>query len=70
MILEEEENDNLLVYCMSQGTKDIFKKTENEGYYSSLIGRYLMDSEMKYRNSFRVSKEIFQSINFSPNSSL
>jgi len=44
-ILEED----LLIYCMSEGAIDIFKKRKDEGYYSTLIGRYLMDCEMKFR---------------------
>jgi hypothetical protein len=45
IILEEEDDDDLLVYCMSEGVTDIFKKRKDEGYHSSLIGRYLMDSD-------------------------
>ena len=32
IILEDEEDDDLLIYCMS----DIFKKRKDEGYYSPL----------------------------------
>jgi hypothetical protein len=35
---------------------------KDEGYYSTLIGRYLMDSEMKFREFFRVSRDIFHLI--------
>jgi len=31
---------------------DILKKRKDEGYYSALIGRYLLDSEMKFREFF------------------
>jgi hypothetical protein len=57
LILEEEEDNDLLVYCMSDSATDICKKRYNEGYYSSLIGRYLMDSEMKFREFYRVSRD-------------
>jgi hypothetical protein len=46
-ILEEEEDNDLLIYCISDSATDIFKKRKDEGYYTSLIGKYLMDSEMK-----------------------
>lgn len=57
-MLEEEEDDDLLVYCICDGTKDIFSKRK-DGYYSRLIGRYLMDSEMNFREFFRISRDIF-----------
>jgi len=47
IILENEEDDDLLIYCMSEGATDIFKKRKDERYYSTLIGGYLTDSEMK-----------------------
>ena len=59
IILEEEEDEDLLIYCMNEGATDIFKKREDEGYYSTLIGMYLRDSEMKFREFFRVSRDIF-----------
>ena len=62
IILEDEEDDDLLIYCISEGATDIFKKRRDEGYYSTLIGRYLMDSEMKFREFFRVSRDIFHLI--------
>ena len=62
IILEEEEDDDVLIYCMGEGAKDIFKKRKDEGYYSTLIGRYLMDSEIKFREFFRVSRYIFHVI--------
>ena len=43
-ILEEE--DDLLIYCMGEGVRDIFKKRKDEYHYCALIGRYLMDSEV------------------------
>jgi len=58
LILEGEDND-LLVYCMSDSATDICKKRYDEGYYSSLIGRYLMGSELKFREFYRVSRDIF-----------
>ena len=61
-IILEDEEDDLLIYCMSEDATDIFKKRKDEGYYSSLIGRYLMDSEMKFREFFRVSRDIFHII--------
>ena len=62
IILEDEEDDDLLIYCMSEGATDIFKKRKDEGYYSTLIGRYLMDSEMKFWEFFGVSRDIFHLI--------
>ena len=53
VIILEDEEDDLLIYCMSEGATDIFKKRKDEGYYSTLIGRYLMDSEMKFREFFQ-----------------
>ena len=41
---------------------DIFKKRKDEGYYSTLIGRYMIDSEMKFREFCRVSRDIFHLI--------
>jgi hypothetical protein len=64
-ILLGEGEEVLLVYCMSEGTKGIFNKN-----YSSLVGRYLMNREMKLREFFRVSRDILQSMHFSSNSSL
>ena len=51
-----------MIYCVSEGTTDILKEREDEGYYSTLIGRYLMDSEVKIREFFRVSRDIFHLI--------
>jgi len=62
IILEDEEDEDLLIYCMSECATDIFKKRKDEGYYSALIGRYLIDSEMKFRECFRVSRDIFHLI--------
>jgi hypothetical protein len=62
IILEDEEDDDLLIYCMGEGGKDIFKKRKDEGYYSTLIGRYLMDSEIQFREFFRVTRDIFHLI--------
>ena len=42
-ILEEE------VYCVSERATDIFSEVRHDGHYSSLIGTYLMGSEMKFR---------------------
>jgi len=44
---------------MSEGAMDIFNKTRGEGYYYSLIRRYLV--EMKFREFSRVSRDILQS---------
>jgi hypothetical protein len=38
------------------------RKEKNERYYSTLIGRYLTDSEIKFREFFRVSRDIFHLI--------
>jgi hypothetical protein len=61
-IILEDEEDDLLIYCMGEGAKDIFNKRKDEVYYSTLIGRYLMDSEIKFREFFRVSRDIFHLI--------
>ena len=58
IILEDEEDDDLLIYCMNEGATDIFMVRKDEGCYSTLIGRYLMDSEIKFREFFRVSGKI------------
>jgi hypothetical protein len=58
IILEEEEDNDLLVYCMSDSATDILKKRKDEGFYPTLIGKYLMDSEMKFREFFGVSRDI------------
>jgi hypothetical protein len=47
---------------MGEGAKDIFKKRKDEGHYSTLIGRYMMASEIKLREFFRVSRDIFHLI--------
>lgn len=46
---------------MSEGATDIFDKIRGEGYYYSLIWRYLMDFETKFREFSIVSRGIFQS---------
>jgi hypothetical protein len=56
IILEEEKDKDLLVYSMSDIATDIFKKRKDEGFYSTLIRRYPMDSEMKFREFFAVSR--------------
>jgi len=61
IILEDEEGD-LLIHCMSEGTTDIFKERKDEGYYSTLIGRYLADNGMKFREFFSVSRDILHLI--------
>ena len=62
IILEDEEDEDLLICCMSEGATDVFKKRKDDGYYCTLIGRYLMDNEMKFREFLRVSKDIFHLI--------
>jgi len=52
IILENEEDDSL-IYCISAGATDMFKKRKDERYYSTLIGRYLTDREMKFRKIFQ-----------------
>jgi len=54
IILEDEEDEDLLICCMSEGATDVFKKRKDDGYYCTLIGRYLMDNEMKFREFLRV----------------
>jgi hypothetical protein len=70
VIILEGDEDNLLVDCMSECETDIFSKRKDEGCYSNLIGRYLMDCENKLRRFLRVSRDIFQSHNFSYSFSL
>jgi hypothetical protein len=53
---EDYEDDGLLVYCVSGRVMGIFKKRKEEGYCFSVIGRYLMDSVMKFGGFFRVSR--------------
>jgi len=62
LILEEEEDNDLVVYCMRDSATDICRKRYDEGYYSSLIGKYLTGSEMKFREFYRVSRDIFHFI--------
>jgi hypothetical protein len=50
IILEEGEDDDLLVYCMSNGTTDTLKK--HKGHFFSWIGSYFMDDAMKCREFF------------------
>jgi hypothetical protein len=50
-IILEDEEDDLLIYCMSEGATDIFKKRKDEGYYSTLIGRYLDGNKRRHNNS-------------------
>jgi len=70
-IICEEEEDDLLVYAVSESAANILRKRKDDGYYSSLMDRYLMDSELKLREFCRISRDIFQFINFlKSNSSL
>ena len=62
IILEDKEDDDLPIRCMGEGKTDIFKIRKDEGYYSTLTGRYLIDSEMKFREFFRVSRDNFHLI--------
>jgi hypothetical protein len=43
---------------MSDSATDILKKRKDEGFYSTLIGKYLMNSEMIFREFFGVSRDI------------
>jgi hypothetical protein len=52
-----EEEDDLLVYPVSENAVNILGRRK-DGYCSSLIGRYLMDSELKLREFCRVSKDL------------
>ena len=47
IICEEEEGD-LPASPVSEGAANILRKRKDEGYYSSLMGRYLMGSELKF----------------------
>jgi hypothetical protein len=61
--LEEEEDRDLLACCMTEGTTDILSKRNMKHItYSTLTGRYLTDSEMKFREFFRVSRDMFHFI--------
>jgi hypothetical protein len=43
---------------MSDGATDILKKRRDERYYCTLIEKYLMDSDMKFREFFGVSRDM------------
>jgi hypothetical protein len=58
IILEEEKDNNLLVYCMSDNATDSLGGGEDEGFYSILIGKYLMNIEIKFRKLFQVPRDI------------
>jgi hypothetical protein len=69
LVLEGE--DDLLVYCMSDSATYIYCMSDSAtyickkryyGYYSSLIGRYLVESEMKFGEFYRVSRDVFHFI--------
>ena len=56
IIPKEEEDDDLLVYCMREGAKDILSKGKDEVYLLLQFDRkILMDSEIKFGAFFRVS---------------
>jgi hypothetical protein len=61
IICEEEED---VVYPVSESAANILRKRKDEEYYSSLMGRYLMNSELKFREFCTVSRDIFHFINF------
>jgi hypothetical protein len=54
----KDEDSDLLVYSMSDSATDILKKRKYKRFYSILIEKYLMDSEMKFREFFGVSRDI------------
>jgi hypothetical protein len=39
-VIPKEEEDDLLVYFMREGAKDILSKRQDKVYYSSLMGTY------------------------------
>ena len=43
---------------MSEGTKNILKRRKDKECYSSLIGRHTLDNEIKFREFFRVWRDI------------
>jgi hypothetical protein len=47
---------------MSEGAAEIFSKRKDEGYCCRLIGRYLMDNEVKFREFFSEFQETFSSL--------
>jgi hypothetical protein len=56
--LEVGEDDDLPVYCVSGGVQQTFSVKEKDyEYNSSLIGRYWMDSEIKFTEFFRISRD-------------
>jgi hypothetical protein len=63
-------NSKIIAYCMNEDAMDILKKRKRERCYSSFTGSYLMGSEIIFTEFFKVSRDIFQPINFSSNSSL
>jgi hypothetical protein len=58
IMLEKEEDDDILVYCCVR-VQRTFSVKRKDGYYSSMIGRYLMNSEMNLREFFKISRDIF-----------
>ncbi|XP_063219239.1 uncharacterized protein LOC134531043 [Bacillus rossius redtenbacheri] len=62
VLLEEDADDDLLLSCFLEDDSDIFRRREDEGCYSVLILRHLIDNETKFREYFRVSTEIFDTI--------
>jgi hypothetical protein len=51
-----------MVCCVREGAADILKTRKDDGYWCSLAGRCLMDSETKFRKFFRVWRDIFHLI--------
>ena len=47
---------------MREHSADILKERNEKGYYCSLLGRYLINSEMTFRESATVSRDIFHFI--------
>jgi hypothetical protein len=57
MMLEEEEDNDLLLHCMSDSATDIFEERKDELNFDRRV-TYLMDSEMKFREFFGVSWDL------------
>jgi hypothetical protein len=59
---EEEEESMLLEGFVRMEPHTMFEKRKDEGCFRILISRYLMVNERKFRDYFRVSRELFKTI--------
>ncbi|KAL1516223.1 hypothetical protein ABEB36_000142 [Hypothenemus hampei] len=64
LLFEEEEDEvEAINHCMllskRQSIDDLFKKRKEEGYFHSLINRYLKENETQFREFFRLNLQQF-----------